>query len=99
MDEKMFKEVFSDQAFVQSLFELSTAEEVRAALKGKGLEFSLEEIEAIRKQLAERNDEMGEADLNSVAGGTVGVVFQIRGPIGGFPLFPPVPLPPARPRW
>ena len=46
--EKM-KEVFSDEAFVKSLFELETAAEVQAALKEKGVELSEGEILGIRE--------------------------------------------------
>lgn len=46
--EKM-KEVFSDEAFVKSLFELETVAEVQAALKEKGVELSEDEILGIRE--------------------------------------------------
>ena len=45
--EKM-KEVFSDEAFVKSLFELETVAEVQAALREKGVELSEDEILGVR---------------------------------------------------
>mgnify|MGYP006333827911 CR=1 FL=1 len=48
MNMEKMKEVFSDEAFVKSLFELESAGEVQAALKEKGIEFSEEEIISIR---------------------------------------------------
>ena len=48
MNVNKLKEVFSDEAFVKSLFELESVGEVQAALKEKGIEFSEEEILSIR---------------------------------------------------
>ena len=48
--EKM-KEVFSDEAFVKSLFELETVAEVQAALQEKGIELTEEEILGVRDLL------------------------------------------------
>ena len=69
MDEKKLQEVFSDEAFVQSLFEMDTAQEVQAALNEKGVAFTLEEIEAYKQQLVAKSGEMNAEDLSSVAGG------------------------------
>lgn len=46
--EKM-KEVFADEAFVKSLFELETVAEVQAALREKGVELSEDEILGVRE--------------------------------------------------
>ena len=48
--EKM-KEVFLDEAFVKSLFELETVAEVQAALREKGIELTEEEILGVRDLL------------------------------------------------
>ena len=48
MNIEKIKEVFYDEAFVKSLFELESVGEVQAALKEKGIEFSEEEILSIR---------------------------------------------------
>ena len=48
MNMEKMKEIFADEAFVKSLFELESAGEVQAALKEKGIEFSEEEIISIR---------------------------------------------------
>ena len=48
MNMEKIKEVFADEAFVKSLFELESAGEVQAALKEKGIELTEEEILSIR---------------------------------------------------
>ena len=52
MNMEKMKEVFSDEAFVKSLFELDSAAEVQAALKEKGIEMTEDEILGIRDLLA-----------------------------------------------
>ena len=51
MNMEKMKEIFADEAFVKSLFELESAGEVQAALKEKGVELTEEEIFAIREML------------------------------------------------
>lgn len=51
MNVEKMKEVFSDEAFVKSLFELEMAAQVQAALQEKGVELSEEEILSIRDML------------------------------------------------
>ena len=86
MDEAKIKEVFSDEAFVNSLMELENVEDVQKALSEKGLDFSPEEIEAIRKGLVGEDEELGEDDLENVAGGvsveTIGNIVDIVSGIG-----------------
>ena len=53
MNMEKLKEVFSDEAFVKSLFELETAAEVQAALQAKGVELTEEQILGIRDLLGE----------------------------------------------
>ena len=67
MDEKKLQELFSNEAFVNSLLEMDTAQEVQAALQEKGISLTLEEIEAIRKQL--QSGAVAEQELDNVAGG------------------------------
>ena len=84
MDEAKIKEVFSDEAFVNSLMELENVEDVQKALSEKGLDFSSEEIEAIRKRLAGEDEELGENDLENVAGGVaIATVAAVVGIIAG----------------
>ena len=47
MNIERVKEVFADEAFAKSVFELETASEIQAALKEKGIELSEEEITSI----------------------------------------------------
>ena len=77
MDENRIKEVFSDEAFVKGLLELDAPEDVQAALKEKGLDFTVGEImqlhDAINKA-AEKAGEGGELSLDQlddVAGGLI----------------------------
>lgn len=69
MNDTKLQEAFFDEAFVQSLFELNTAQEVQAALKQRGIALTLKDIEAIKKQLAAQSDVMDETKLTAVAGG------------------------------
>ena len=48
MNIERVKEVFADEAFAKSVFELETASEIQAALKEKGIELSEEEITSIQ---------------------------------------------------
>ncbi len=72
------KEVLSDQAFAEKVLELETAEEVQQALKAKGVEFSVEEINAIWEELvrqAESGEELDKDHLKAVSGGCVGAII------------------------
>ena len=84
MNMEKMKEVFSDEAFVKSLFELDSAAEVQAALKEKGAELTEEEILAICEFFAKvksgeiapgklskqsENGELSEETLEQIAGG------------------------------
>ena len=51
MNIERLKEVFLDEAFVKSLFELETVAEVQAALREKGIELTEEEILGVRDLL------------------------------------------------
>ena len=51
MNMEKMKEIFADEAFVKSLFELESAGEVQAALKEKGVELTEEQILGIRDLL------------------------------------------------
>lgn len=83
MNEALIKEVFSDEAFVNSLANLDTAEEVQAALKEKNVDLSIDDIVKIQKTLAsQESGELSEDDMENVAGGfaiTAGVVSAIAG--------------------
>lgn len=69
MNELKIKEIFSDQAFVESLMEMENAEDVQAAIADKGIELTLNDIEALRAQLSNTSEELSEDDLENVAGG------------------------------
>ena len=92
MNHEKVKEVFSDKEFVMSLLELNTVAEVQSALKEKDIDFSEEEILAMRDILAKaENDEaffeqlaafaesgeLSEEMLEQVAGG--GVLLCVLG--------------------
>ena len=86
MNEALIKEIFSDEAFLKSLAEMETAEEVQAALKEKGLDLSIDDILKIQKTLtSQENGELSEDEMENVAGGfaiTAGIVSAIAGVIG-----------------
>ena len=78
MDEKRAKELFADGAFVKSLFALEPPEEVQAAVKAKGLDITLDEINAVKESLAKSaKGELSDADLEKVAGGFVNEVMSL----------------------
>ena len=78
MNEEQIKELFSDEAFVASVLALDTPEEVQAALKERGLDVTLEEIDAIQKALVKKADgELADDDLEDVAGGSLTIMAAI----------------------
>ena len=82
MNEQRMKELFSDEAFVKSLFAMETAEEVQAALKEKGVELSFEEINKIRDTILVNVNESGELaldELENVAGGVIATTIVVAG--------------------
>lgn len=90
--EKLAKLV-EDEAFIEELGNQEDINTVQSMLAAKGVELTIEEIEAWGEQIRKANAE-GELDadaLDNVAGGTV-----VWGPWRPFPL----PLPRPRPgRW
>jgi predicted ribosomally synthesized peptide with nif11-like leader len=87
MDDARVKEVFADEAFVKSLLELETPEEVQSALKARGIEASREEILSARDALvkaAEKGGALSEEELENVAGGFLPLIpIMIAGAIAG----------------
>ncbi|MDO4731006.1 MAG: class IIb bacteriocin, lactobin A/cerein 7B family [Clostridia bacterium] len=61
MNIKKIKEVFSDEVFVKSLFEMETVAEVQTALKEKGIEMTEDEILSVRDLIGK----MGSGEINS----------------------------------
>jgi hypothetical protein len=71
-NEQLIREVCQDEAFIKNLLTLETPQEVQAALRGRGVEMSVEEIKAIREMLIKKLDsgaELSEAELAEVTGG------------------------------
>lgn len=91
MNEELLKEVLSDPAFATSLLEMENAEDVQAALKTKGVELSLADIDVIRQALvnAPEEGELNENELENVAGGSLtvmaalGIASLIGAAVGG----------------
>lgn len=71
MNEELLKELFSDEAFVASILEMETAEEVQKTLSEKGVELSLDEIATIKNTLSSEESELSEDELENVAGGAI----------------------------
>lgn len=71
MDEKKIQEIFADEAFVNAVTQMETAEEVQAALQEKGLELTVADVEKIREAvMAQAEDgELSDGDLGEVSGG------------------------------
>ncbi len=69
---KKLEEIFADQEFVKKLLGIETAEEAQQALKEKGVDLSLEEINEIHKQMIQQlegGEELDKEQLKNVAGG------------------------------
>ena len=82
------KKFEADQAFVENLFNLESAQEVQGFLKNQGLDFTLEEIDAFKNALIKttQKDELSDDDLAEVAGGfvlTTGMIATTAAVIGG----------------
>ena len=89
MDEKQkiekLKEIFADKDFTAKVLEMETPEEVQKAVKAKGVEMSLEEIDSI-KDFVEKNsegEELTDDQLENVAGGSITVAAVVGGIIIG----------------
>ena len=82
--EEKLQELLLNESFTGELENLKNAEEVQAVLKNYGVDMTLEEInelgdlcENVLKQMNnDKNDELSEEDLSSVAGGTQRVTDQ-----------------------
>ena len=77
MNEERIKEVFSDEEFVKELFSKETPEEAQAMLAEKDIDLTVEELIQLREliikkaQQTDDNEELGDDDLEDVAGGSV----------------------------
>ncbi len=77
MNEKDFREVFSDKEFVSNLLQLETGERVRKALAEKGIVLSADEldkfaevmIESIKKINLDIKSEKTDSDIENASGG------------------------------
>lgn len=78
---EVVKNAFADKEFVAALERITTAEEAQKAFAAKGIEMTLDEVQQIGNLMAQQ-DELGEDDLDSVAGGfaiTTGYAVIIGG--------------------
>jgi len=62
---------FQDETFVKGLFAMETPEEVQAALRGRGVEMTVDEIVKLRDGMAKHQSggPLSDSELESVAGG------------------------------
>lgn len=94
----------ANSALTEKLFSLENPADVLNLLKEQGLEFSLEEIAALKDAIVKfmakgESGELTDETLEDVAGGTIGFNPGIIGPIIG-PLGPVIITPPfTRTRW
>ena len=74
MNEEQLKQVLADESFVASLLDLETPQEVQAALKEKGIDLELADIEAVKRSVEQAQDgELSDDDLEDVAGGSISI--------------------------
>jgi len=78
MEERFAKftaKVESDKEFAQKLFALENPEDVQAFLKAEGIDFTLEDIEIVRKGVLKAvekgSGQLSDDELEEVAGGIV----------------------------
>ena len=74
----------TDKEFAEKLFSLETAEEVQSLLGEQGIEFTLEEIGALREALVKATakgaaGELSDEELEEVAGGGSGGGVHTQG--------------------
>ena len=70
MNGELIKEVFSDEAYVKSLFESESWETAQASLKEKGIDLSIEELKQLVNLMKKKGDgELSEEELEEVSGG------------------------------
>ncbi len=84
----------ADSALAEKLFSLETPADVQSLLKKQGLEFSMEEIAALKDAIVKymakgESGELTDETLEDVAGGTIVLKPGIIGPIIGPIIFPP----------
>ena len=84
-NEAVIQAVFQDEAFVRGLFEMETPQEVQAALRGRDVEMTVDEIKQIRDLTMKRinnGEALSDADLENVTGGiatAVGIAIGLLG--------------------
>lgn len=74
------EEALKEETFVKALAEAETPEDAQKIFAGKGIDISLEEINAIAKQFPNDNGELNENELETVSGGTV-LLGPLFGPV------------------
>lgn len=77
----VIEKAFADKEFVAALAKITTAEEAQKAFAAKGIEMTLDEVQQIGDMMGQK-DELGEDDLDNVAGGfaiTTGYAVIIGG--------------------
>lgn len=68
--EQIIKELAQDETFLQNLVKAESVEEIDALFKGKDVELSKQELEAIYEELHNDNGrELSDDELDGVAGG------------------------------
>ncbi|MBQ9359824.1 MAG: hypothetical protein IJT96_02170 [Lachnospiraceae bacterium] len=78
---KKLGELLKDQEYAKKLFDLETAEEVKAELDSKGISLSIDEVNELARLMNEasdkvksNNDELTEEELESAAGGLTPII-------------------------
>lgn len=75
---EIVKNAFADKEFVATLEQITTAEAAQKAFAEKGIVMTVEEVQQIGDLMAQQ-EELGEEDLDSVAGGVAGAAVIIGG--------------------
>ena len=79
MNEALIKEVFSDEAYVESLFKSESWEAAQASLKAKGIDMSIDELKKIINDAKKKSEgELSDDELENASGGNSGSLRIIR---------------------
>ena len=75
MNNEKVLEILKDQGFAKKILEMQKPEQVQTAFKEKGLDISIDEVEAIgsilNKMIEKKTTNLSEDDLKEIAGGDI----------------------------
>ncbi len=77
MNEQLIQELFFNDAFISSLIELETAEDVQKTLADKGVELTVDEIKILKVALVDNDGELTEDKLGELTDTSLAIYAAI----------------------